>query len=159
MVRIGDLAARCGVSVRALRYYEEQELLLSDRSPSGQRHYDDTAVDRVHLLQLFFHAGLSSTSIRQLLPSVEAGAAAPGAVEHLLAQRHVLAARVRELQAAALRLDEVIDAATGPARACRHPSAAPAGHQQPGTTTAPWGPSKSARTTNHPDHDLGESGP
>ena len=137
MVRIGDLAARSGVSVRALRYYEEQELLPSDRSPSGQRHYDDTAADRVHLLQLFFRAGLSSTSIRQLLPSVEAGAAAPEAVEHLLAQRHALAAKVRELQAAALRLDEVIAAATGPAHACRHPSAAPVSVQRPGATTAP----------------------
>lgn len=136
VVRIGDLAARSGVSVRALRYYDEQQLLPSDRSPSGQRHYDDAAVDRVRLLQLFFRAGLSSTSIRRLLPSVEAGAAAPDAVEHLLAQRRALAAKVRELQAAAVHLDAVIAAATDPAHACRHPSAARLEHQRPGTVTA-----------------------
>lgn len=36
-MRIGELASRVGVSVRALRYHEEQDLLASARSPSGQR--------------------------------------------------------------------------------------------------------------------------
>jgi DNA-binding transcriptional MerR regulator len=31
-MRIGELAARTGVSVRALRYYEEQELLAPERT-------------------------------------------------------------------------------------------------------------------------------
>lgn len=51
LMRIGELAVRVGVSVRALRYYEEQHLLVSERSPSGQRQYQDDAVDRVQLIQ------------------------------------------------------------------------------------------------------------
>lgn len=43
-MRIGELAAKAGVSVRALRYYEEQNLLASERSPGGQRHYPHSAV-------------------------------------------------------------------------------------------------------------------
>ncbi len=50
-MRIGELAAKAGVSVRALRYYEEQGLLAATRTSSGQRTYPDTAVDRVLLVQ------------------------------------------------------------------------------------------------------------
>lgn len=34
-MRIGKVAEGAGVSVRALRYYEEQGLVIADRSPSG----------------------------------------------------------------------------------------------------------------------------
>ena len=34
-VRIGELAAQTGASVRALRYYEEQGLLSAERSASA----------------------------------------------------------------------------------------------------------------------------
>lgn len=37
-MRIGEVAAKAGVSVRALRYYEEQDLLDASRSSGGQRH-------------------------------------------------------------------------------------------------------------------------
>ncbi|MFI7132248.1 MerR family DNA-binding transcriptional regulator [Nonomuraea sp. NPDC050153] len=36
-MRIGDLAKRTEASVRSLRYYEEQGMLSSQRSASGQR--------------------------------------------------------------------------------------------------------------------------
>ena len=36
-IRIGELATRAGVSVRSLRYYEEQGLLTSLRSPRSHR--------------------------------------------------------------------------------------------------------------------------
>jgi DNA-binding transcriptional MerR regulator len=62
-VRIGDVAAGAGVSTRALRYYEEQGLLTSERSPSGQRHYADDAVARVRWIQALYSAGLSSKAI------------------------------------------------------------------------------------------------
>lgn len=41
-MRIGELAGRTGVSERSLRYYEQQNLLVSDRTPSGHREYPDT---------------------------------------------------------------------------------------------------------------------
>ncbi|MEV1143387.1 MerR family transcriptional regulator [Micromonospora sp. NPDC049799] len=70
-MRIGELAARTGVSVRSLRYYEEQGLLTSLRSPSGQRRYAESQVERVLLIQRLFSAGLSSRTIVDLLPCVE----------------------------------------------------------------------------------------
>ena len=71
-LRIGDVAGRAGVSVRSLRYYEEQGLLHPDRTPSGQRTYDDDAVERVRLLQQLYAAGLSSTNIAAMLPCLDA---------------------------------------------------------------------------------------
>ncbi|NUS88304.1 MAG: MerR family transcriptional regulator [Streptomyces sp.] len=71
-MRIGELAARAGVSVRSLRYYEEQGLLTSTRSASGQRHYTDDDVERVTLVQRLYAAGLSSRTIAELLPCVDA---------------------------------------------------------------------------------------
>jgi DNA-binding transcriptional MerR regulator len=69
-MRIGDLAATTGASARSLRYYEEQGLLASERSPGGQRHYPDAAVERVTLIQSLLAAGLSSTTIRDVLPCI-----------------------------------------------------------------------------------------
>ena len=66
---------KTGVSVRALRYYEEQGLLAAARSNSGQRHYPDSAVDRVQLIQQLYAAGLSSKTILDLLPCVDAESA------------------------------------------------------------------------------------
>ncbi|WP_030021281.1 MerR family transcriptional regulator [Streptomyces monomycini] len=67
-MRIGELAIRTGASRRSLRYYEEQGLLASTRSPSGQRHYDDDHVQRVALIQTFLAAGMSSRTIAQMVP-------------------------------------------------------------------------------------------
>ncbi len=55
-IRIGELAARTGVSVRSLRYYEEQGLLTSLRSPSGHRRYVEGQVERILFIQRLFTA-------------------------------------------------------------------------------------------------------
>jgi len=70
-MRIGELASRTGVSVRALRYYEEQQLLTASRSATGQRLDDDDAVGWVDLIQQLYAAGLSSSTILKLLPCVK----------------------------------------------------------------------------------------
>ncbi len=67
-MRIGELSARTGASRRSLRYYEEQGLLVSSRSPSGQRHYEDEHVQRVRLIQAFLAAGMPSTTIAEMAP-------------------------------------------------------------------------------------------
>ena len=70
-MRIGELAARVGVSVRALRYYEEQGLLASSRSHGGQRIYAESDVERVNLLQSLYAAGLPSKAIADVLSCVD----------------------------------------------------------------------------------------
>lgn len=70
-MRIGELSQRTGVSPRSLRYYEEQGLLASSRSGTGQRHYSDAEVQRVSLIRRLFDAGMSSQVIATVLPCVD----------------------------------------------------------------------------------------
>jgi DNA-binding transcriptional MerR regulator len=70
-MRIGELSQRTGVSPRSLRYYEEQGLLYSSRSATGQRHYPDAAVERVTLIRQLFAAGMASRVIMSVLPCVD----------------------------------------------------------------------------------------
>ncbi|XVU21861.1 MerR family transcriptional regulator [Actinoplanes sp. CA-054009] len=69
-MRIGDLSAATGASPRSLRYYEDQGLLTSSRSTGGQRHYPETAVERVRLIQSLLAAGLNSATILDVLPCI-----------------------------------------------------------------------------------------
>ena len=121
-MRIGAVAERAGVSVRALRYYEEQQLLESERSPSGQRLVADNAVERVNFIQLLYAAGLSSSSIRQLLPCVYSGRASQAMLDHLTEERERLDEQIAAMRAARDRMDAVITATAltmaGPVPAC-----------------------------------------
>ncbi|MFF4029858.1 MerR family transcriptional regulator [Streptomyces sviceus] len=98
-MRIGELSARAGVSVRALRYYEEQGLLISTRSGSGQRHYTEAAVERVDFLQRMYAAGLSSRTIAELLPCVESPSeeTSDAALVRMAEERDRLSAHIADL--------------------------------------------------------------
>ena len=113
-MRIGDVAHRAGVSTRALRYYEEQGLLHSERTMSGQRTYPESAVERVKLIQQFFTAGLSSKTVLQLLPCVDTGQASPEAFEILTTERDRITTAMADLAAAREALDQMIHIAHHP---------------------------------------------
>jgi len=113
-MRIGEVAHQAGVSARALRYYEEQGLLSSDRTPSGQRTYPDSAVERVRLIQQFFTAGLPSRTIGQLLPCVETGHSSPEVFDLLATERSRITTAMANLTAALAALDRMIDIANHP---------------------------------------------
>ncbi|MGS2587436.1 MerR family transcriptional regulator [Streptomyces hebeiensis] len=111
-MRIGELAKRTGVSVRALRYYEEQRLLPSDRSPGGQRHYPEQAVERVRMIQQLYGAGLSSGTILYLLPCLSAGRTSPPMLDRLVTERDRIDRQIDDLKGARDRLDGLITEAT-----------------------------------------------
>ncbi|MEU5219265.1 MerR family transcriptional regulator [Streptomyces sp. NPDC020807] len=68
---IGELAERTGTSRRLLRYYEEQGLLRSGRSPNGYRDYAESCVDRVLQVRGLLDAGLPTRIIKQILPCMD----------------------------------------------------------------------------------------
>lgn len=109
-MRIGEVAKGAGVSVRALRYYEEQGLLVADRSPSGQRHYPGSAVERVKFIQNLYAAGLGSRAVLRILPCMEHGVLTDDMHEGLLAERDRVQAQLEELTATRDKLDDVIRA-------------------------------------------------
>jgi DNA-binding transcriptional MerR regulator len=108
VLRIGEVASRSGVSVRALRYYEEQGLLEAERSASGQRRYPESAVDRVHFIQQLYAAGLSSKDVLELLPCVHTGIATPAMLARLVEQRDSIVRQIADLTRTRERLDDVI---------------------------------------------------
>ncbi|MEU3466211.1 MerR family transcriptional regulator [Streptomyces sp. NPDC006733] len=110
-MRIGELARRTGVTTRALRYYEEQNLLSAERSGSGQRHYAESAVDRILLIRQLYAAGLSSKAIAELTPCVIDGRATPELLERLAAERDRLDRHITDLAHTRDRLDAVVDGA------------------------------------------------
>lgn len=108
-IRIGEVARRAGVSVRAVRYYEQQGLLTAQRSPAGQRLYSPDAVDRVLFFQQMYAAGLNSRNIAELLPCVDSGHTDADQRAMLLAERDRIRAKRDELQVALDRLDQIIE--------------------------------------------------
>lgn len=119
-MRIGELARRTGVSERSLRYYEQQGLLVPDRTPSGHRDYTEAAVDRVIHIQELYAAGLRSRTIASLLPCMRDsdGGPSPMATPRLLtvlrSERDRLDRAIRELSASREVLDQVIVSAADP---------------------------------------------
>ncbi|ANH89928.1 MULTISPECIES: MerR family transcriptional regulator [unclassified Streptomyces] len=112
-MRIGELASRTGVSVRSLRYYEEQGLLSSSRSTGGQRHYTEVEVERVAFIQRLYAAGLSSRTIAELLPCVDAPSEehSDAALERMAQERDRLSAHIAELARTRDALDALMAAA------------------------------------------------
>ncbi|MEN8321206.1 MerR family DNA-binding transcriptional regulator [Acinetobacter junii] len=69
-MKIGQLAKRTGVSIRMLRYYEEEGLLNPIRSESGYREYSVQEEELVHRILVLSQAGLKLDAVRLLLPCI-----------------------------------------------------------------------------------------
>lgn len=73
-MRIGELAARAGLTVKALRFYESAGVLPAPaRRPSGYRDYDDGALARLRFVKAAQAAGLTLAEIRQVVAVREHG--------------------------------------------------------------------------------------
>ncbi|AYB45977.1 MerR family transcriptional regulator [Paenibacillus lautus] len=69
-MKIGELAARTGVSIRSLRYYEQQGLLTPVRNENGYREYSVLAEEQVRTIQLYLNLGLTTEQIAGFLHCV-----------------------------------------------------------------------------------------
>jgi MerR family redox-sensitive transcriptional activator SoxR len=61
---IGAVAARSGVATSALRFYEDQGLIASERTDSGHRRYPRSVLRRVAFIVFAQKVGLSLDEIR-----------------------------------------------------------------------------------------------
>jgi MerR family transcriptional regulator, mercuric resistance operon regulatory protein len=67
-LRIGEVAARAGVNVQTLRYYERRGLLAEpERTRSGYRLYPEETVQLVRFIKRAQELGFSLNEIEQLL--------------------------------------------------------------------------------------------
>lgn len=69
-MKIGELAKQTGVSVRSLRYYEQQGLITPVRLASGYREYHALAAGQVRTIQFYLQLGLSTAQIKSFLHCV-----------------------------------------------------------------------------------------
>ena len=67
---IGDVSARTGVTVSALRFYEAEGLITATRSAGGQRRYAREELRRIAFIRIAQQIGLSLQEIREALASL-----------------------------------------------------------------------------------------
>lgn len=72
---IGAVSARTGLSVSAIRFYEEKGLVTSTRTSGGQRRYRRDVLRRLALVQVAQRVGLSLEEIGNALSGLPADAA------------------------------------------------------------------------------------
>lgn len=65
-MQIGKVTTLTGISIRMLRYYEQQGLLRPERTPAGYRRYSFADVNTVKQIDLLNRAGLTLNTISHL---------------------------------------------------------------------------------------------
>ena len=70
---IGEVAARSGVATSALRFYEEQGLISSERTSGNQRRYRRAVLRRVAVIRAAQAIGVSLREIRSALEKLPDG--------------------------------------------------------------------------------------
>ncbi len=67
LLSIGDLAKRTGLSVSAIRFYEDKGLLASTRNTGGQRRFMRSDIRRLSFVLIAQQLGFTIEQIRQQL--------------------------------------------------------------------------------------------
>jgi MerR family redox-sensitive transcriptional activator SoxR len=73
LLPIGDVATRSGFATSALRYYEREGLIASERSAGGQRRYPRSVLRRLAFVRAAQNVGLSLEEVREALGTLPAG--------------------------------------------------------------------------------------
>jgi len=131
---IGTVAARAGLSVSALRFYEERGLITSHRSEGGQRRYGRSVLRRVAFIQVAQRVGLTLEEIGRALATLpEDDGLTPADWKRLSkAWRPMLDERIRLLEALRDEFDSCIGCGCLSLERCRL--------RNPGDSAAALGP-------------------
>lgn len=112
-MRIGEIASRSGASTKAIRYYETIALIPPpQRSSSGYRNYDESALDRLAFIRAAQAIGLSLGEIRSIVALRDEGETPCGYVVDLLKARSAeLDRRIAELHSLRAELHRLVERA------------------------------------------------
>ncbi|PRY11491.1 redox-sensitive transcriptional activator SoxR [Kineococcus rhizosphaerae] len=110
LLSIGTVAARAGLSVPALRYYEERGLLAPVRDGGGRRRFPRHVLRRLAVIAAGQRVGLSLKDIGEALATLPADRAPSASEWARVGERwqELLDARIRELHALRTSLDGCI---------------------------------------------------
>jgi MerR family redox-sensitive transcriptional activator SoxR len=99
---IGEVARRAGVPTSTIRYYERVGVLPAAERVSGQRRYDERAIQRLGVIAVAKEAGFSLDEVRTLLASADRGEPAHEGLRALAEQKlpevDALIARAQEVR-------------------------------------------------------------
>lgn len=120
MLAVGELAARSGVAVSALHYYESRGLIHAARSAGNQRRYPRAALRRVAFIRAAQQLGVGLAEIGEALAQLPEQRTPTKADWARLSShwRAQLDARIAALQALRDRLDGCIGCGCLSLRAC-----------------------------------------
>lgn len=107
LLRVGELAQETGKTSRAIRFYEELDLLVpTERTAGGFRMYHPDAVMRIHWIDRLQELGFSLQEVRKFLETFRGELHGPAAMDQLrafyeekLAETRATLARLRGLEA------------------------------------------------------------
>lgn len=128
-IKIGDLAAQAGVTVRTLRYYEELGLLSpSEIRSGGVRFYTDADSGKLLLIKRFKDLGFSLEGIRKLLDTTDFGATKEKRIEASYSlfekQLEQIELNISELERSKNSIEQAIEALRR-CRKCSQPQCPP----------------------------------
>jgi len=117
---VGEVAARSGVAVSALHYYEAQGLIRSSRSRGNQRRYARDVLRRVSVIKVAQRVGVPLASIREALKTLPQDRAPTAAEWRRLSSKWKaeLDERIARLVQLRDRLDECIGCGCLSMRSC-----------------------------------------
>ena len=105
LMQIGDLATKCGKTVRAIHLYEELDLLRpAARSKGRYRLYGKDALVRIRWIQKLQDMGFSLTDIQTVVRDWEQSSSAP---RMMVKMRDVYRKKLAETRAQILRLQSL----------------------------------------------------
>src|SRR6476646_7875518 len=110
VMTIGEVAARSGVATSALRFYEDQGLIRSERNNAGHRRYPRAVIRRVAFIVFAQKVGLSLEEIHEELAKLPSNRVPERAdwAELSAAWAKRIRARIAELERLQLGLTECI---------------------------------------------------
>ena len=101
-MRIGQFAARSGLTPRQIRYYTSLGLLEARRQFNGYREYDERDLPRARRLGAVFSIGLTAAQVQQLEPCLkdETTTFCQATKDAMAAQLEAIDGRIQQLQTA-----------------------------------------------------------
>jgi MerR family redox-sensitive transcriptional activator SoxR len=141
---IGEVAARSGLAVSAIRFYEDKGLIVSERTAGGQRRFRRDVLRRLAFIQAAQRVGLTLEEIGDALGVLPADTGPSGPEWRALSARWrpLLDERIALLTALRDQLDHCIGCGCLSLERCRL--------SNPGDRAAPLGPGARYLLGDHP---------
>lgn len=72
-MKISELSKITGASARSIRHYEKKKLITAVRLENDYRQFDESAIERIRIIQLYLGLGLTTEQIENLLSCEDSG--------------------------------------------------------------------------------------